>query len=125
MPWADRLPTWITYSAMRLAPGPAVRDRRRLLTSPSPPFYKPFPAPAKARAREASKTSPASANPPRRNGNAKALGLRYQIFGVNILPSQLFAEMFVVFFDPVPGLLVLFGDERAVNIKMRSHSSFL
>src|SRR2546430_12787624 len=78
-----------------------------------------------ARAREASKTSPASADPPRRNGNAKALGLRYQIFGVNILPSQLFAEMFVVFFDPVHGLLVLFGDERVVNLKMRSHGSFL
>src|SRR5204863_4862531 len=68
-----------------------------------------------ARARETCKTSPASADSPRWNGNAKALGFRYQIFDVNILPSQLFGEMFVVFFDPVVGLLVLFGDERVVD----------
>src|SRR2546425_12724517 len=78
-----------------------------------------------ARAWETSKASPASADSPRRNGNAKALGLRYQIFDFNILPSQLFAEMFVLFFDPVVGLLVLCGDERVVNLKMRSHSAFL
>src|SRR5216117_2704569 len=78
-----------------------------------------------ARARETRKTSPSSADSPRWNGKAKALGLRYQIFDVNILPSQLFAEMFVVFFDPVVGLLVLFGDERIVNLKMRWHSAFL
>src|SRR5205823_3577369 len=78
-----------------------------------------------ARARETCKTSPASADSPRWNGNAKALGFRYQIFDVNILPSQLFGEMFVVFFDPVVGLLVLFGDERVVDLKMRWHSSFL
>src|SRR5437667_7407743 len=58
-----------------------------------------------ARARKTSKASPARADAPRWNSNAKALGFRHQVFDGNILPSQLLAEMFVVFFDPVVGLL--------------------
>src|SRR5437879_628347 len=50
---------------------------------------------------EASKAGPPSADSPRWNGNAKSFGFRYQVFDVNIPPPQLFAEMFVIFFDPV------------------------
>ena len=74
---------------------------------------------------EACKTSPPSADSPRWNGNAKSFGSRYQVFNIDILPPKFFAEMFVVFFDPVVGLLVLFGDERVVDLEMRSHGSFL
>src|SRR5947207_11599549 len=63
-----------------------------------------------ARARETRKTSPASADSPRWNGNAKRVRLSHEILNIDVVPLQFFGQVLVVFREHRFRLLVLFGD---------------
>src|SRR5581483_10968686 len=63
--------------------------------------------------------SAAGAHSPRRNSNAKCLRFVYEIFNFDILAAQFLREVFVVFFDPRSGLLVLLSNERIIDPEIR------